>query len=354
MDLVVHEVLKNGSLVEVYKASGGDWGGNIIDAEFVAFLKKFFENDKCLEELWNSAPEDALDFERDFEAKKRQVSNSLSGKIRLTLPLRLQQFSNKLVKDPKKKDSISFAHMYVQNEEFKQFFAVIKDKIISLIKNILKETGKIDLVLLVGGLSSSKYIFQEIKQHPSFSGIKFISPKDPGLVVLKGAVLFGHNPQAVTARVCRYTYGIGVLKDFDERIHPNSKCAIVDGDKVCQDVLDVLVYEGDTVHYDETMTYTSHSSHRQRNQKNALIKKELFQARGVVKGKPTFVTDDGVESVGKFLNHPPEGGWSDLVNFETKFYFGQTNIRIEDYDITNKVQIKCEFELDEYKTGVSP
>lgn len=38
---------------------------------------------------------------------------------------------------------------------------------------------------------------------------KVIVPRDAGLAVLKGAVLFGHQPKTISARVCKYTYGIG-------------------------------------------------------------------------------------------------------------------------------------------------
>lgn len=81
---------------------------------------------------------DALDFERDFEAKKRQISSNMRGSIRLQLPQRLKQFANTEVLDQHTR-TLTFAHMYVQNEQFKSFFMVAKNKIIGILKDILVE-----------------------------------------------------------------------------------------------------------------------------------------------------------------------------------------------------------------------
>lgn len=73
VDIIVHKILDDGTLAEVYKASGGAWGGTVVDKEFKKFVSSLFDNDNCLEELWNLAPMDALDLEREFEAKKEML-----------------------------------------------------------------------------------------------------------------------------------------------------------------------------------------------------------------------------------------------------------------------------------------
>lgn len=83
------------------------------------------------------------------------------------------------------------------------------------------ELEKIDYIFMVGGFSGSEFLTNEIKSNPAFSSIKSISPNEPGTAVLKGTVLFGYNPRAVSARICRYTYGFSVLRDFDSKIHPH-------------------------------------------------------------------------------------------------------------------------------------
>ncbi|XP_065930489.1 heat shock 70 kDa protein 12A [Magallana gigas] len=345
IDIVVHKIMEDGTLAEVYKASGGDWGGTIVDAQFKDFVNELFKNKECFENLWELAPLDALDFEREFEAKKRQISSNTKGNIRLQLPARLMQFANTAIQK-EHKQTLTLAHMHVQNDHFKSFFTTPKDKIIGILKNILVEIGTINFIILVGGFSGSKFLTDEIKNNPAFSSIKFISPNEPGTVVLKGAVLFGYNPRAVSARICRYTYGFSVLEDFDSKIHPQSKHIIVDEEEKCDDVFSVLVYKDELVKYEEERTHMTYSSHRNEDRKFVTLKDELFQAKNVVRGQLAFVTDEGFKAIGKVVSTPPENGWPDRVDHTTKIYFGQTSIRIECCDTANKEKIKASFELE--------
>ena len=342
MDIVVHEIMDDNTLVEVYKASGGPWGGTVVDEEFKKFVYKLFDNESCLEELWKIAPLDALDLERDFEAKKRNVR--ASGKLTLRLPQRLKMFSNTNIQDGN--NSVTLEHMYIENDEFKSFFTAAKNAIIKIIENILKDIGQIDSVILVGGFSCSKFLRDEVMAYPAFSNIKFLSPFDPGLVVLQGAVLYGYNPQAVSARKARYTYGMRVMRHFNPKIHPESKCSMVDGNLVCKDVFYTVVYEGDLLRYDDEKTYKAMSNHTSKARKSMPIKLELFQAKDIHRDQVVFATDDGMTSVGKIILWPPEEGWPDIVKYELKFYFGQTNIGIESYETGNNIKLKTTFELD--------
>lgn len=175
IDIVVHKIMENGTLAEVYKASGGHWGGTIVDKEFQAFVYRLFKNEQCINQLWEKAPLDALEFEREFETKKRQISDDDDDAISLRLPDRLKMFANVEIGD-QKNDSITFAHMYVQNKEFREFFKTARDKIIGIIENIFAEVENIDFIILVGGFLCSNFLQNEIKSHPSFSSTKLISP----------------------------------------------------------------------------------------------------------------------------------------------------------------------------------
>lgn len=50
MDIVVHKIMEDDTLVEVYKDSGGDWGGTIVDAQFKEFVVGLLKNNYCLKE----------------------------------------------------------------------------------------------------------------------------------------------------------------------------------------------------------------------------------------------------------------------------------------------------------------
>jgi hypothetical protein len=68
-----------------------------------------------------------------------------------------------------------------------------------------------------GGFSGCKILQDKIRSF--FPNYHVIVPEDAELAVLKGAVLFGHKPDYIVARIARYTYGVSVMNDFNPAIH---------------------------------------------------------------------------------------------------------------------------------------
>jgi hypothetical protein len=56
-----------------------------------------------------------------------------------------------------------------------------------------------------------------------------VVPEDAELAVLKGAVLFGHKPDYIVARIARYTYGVRISSDFNQDIHEPGRCVVKNG-----------------------------------------------------------------------------------------------------------------------------
>ena len=60
-------------------------------------------------------------------------------------------------------------------------------------------------------------------------GDRVVKPAQPGLAVLRGAVMFGLNQKAITSRIMKCSYGISTTKswrDFDASV---SKFVLFDG-----------------------------------------------------------------------------------------------------------------------------
>jgi len=60
----------------------------------------------------------------------------------------------------------------------------------------------------------------------AFEGRTVIIPDEAGLVVLKGAVEFGHQTRLITSRCVKYTYGYASTRIFDASKHPQEKMII--------------------------------------------------------------------------------------------------------------------------------
>jgi hypothetical protein len=64
----------------------------------------------------------------------------------------------------------------------------------------------------------------------AFPDLSILVPREPGMVVLKGAVLLGFEPELVTSRISRFTYGISIRRSFKEGVDPEyKKRELVDG-----------------------------------------------------------------------------------------------------------------------------
>lgn len=84
------------------------------------------------------------------------------------------------------------------------------------------QTGRdVSTILLVGGFSNSP-MFQDAMRE-TFKDKKLIIPKDAEFAVLKGSVIFGHNPVTIVPRVAEFSYGVLVYRNFQDGVHPNSK-----------------------------------------------------------------------------------------------------------------------------------
>lgn len=63
---------------------------------------------------------------------------------------------------------------------------------------------------MVGGFSELESVHESIKM--ASPEIRVITPADASPSVLKGGVLFGHDPDTVLFQVCPQSYGMAIYK----------------------------------------------------------------------------------------------------------------------------------------------
>lgn len=83
-----------------------------------------------------------------------------------------------------------------------------------------------------------------------------VIPQECGLAVLKGAVIFGHDPDIVAARIVKYTYGVGINTPFNNNNYLESKKKLINGKEYCTDKFDIYVNKGKFIHCNEEKTVT--------------------------------------------------------------------------------------------------
>ncbi|XP_069106430.1 heat shock 70 kDa protein 12A-like [Argopecten irradians] len=323
VDMTVHKVAEDGRLVEIWQASGGPWGGVTVDQTFYDFVVKTFGKE-FIEKFRNERAKEWMKLETEFETQKRKLKFDTNYDIKLELPARLIAESNLEVAD-----LTSYNKLGIENDEFKKFFQPSTKDIVYHIKSILTKVSHVDLILLVGGFATSRYVSRVIAD--AFPDKRVVVPLQAEVAVMYGAVLFGFEPLVINSRICRHTYGVKVYEVFKEGCHRPEHKAIVDGDIVCKDLFDGLVRKGDAVKIMETRSKNYISTHRDISRRFVTTGCGVYASTST---SPRYTTDDSCVRLGCINIEPPADGWPQTVNYNVNMFFGQTEFKVT---VTNDV-----------------
>ncbi|XP_052818080.1 heat shock 70 kDa protein 12A-like [Mya arenaria] len=320
-DLAVHEILDDQNLREIARSDGDAYGGILVDNAFQEFLSDFF-GFNVVQHLIET--HGYMEFRRKFETKKRGFKSDEKW-ININIPL-LE------LKDAFEACSVSYNDTvreanakYTGKAEIKRdmfkfsadimkcFFDKAVDGIVKFIKELRSndELSMIHTILMVGGFSESKYVQERIKN--DIRGVRLVIPIDPSLAVLKGAVLYGKNPQAITERMARYSYGFSVARSFKEETDPEELKITINGMQYCKKVFKKLITKGEVLKKGEVFgNIMGHTV--ETNTVLSFMLSSLLPAVAKVykstKEDPKYTTtEEECEELGKLIIHPPPSGW---------------------------------------------
>ncbi|XP_063413407.1 heat shock 70 kDa protein 12A-like [Mytilus trossulus] len=254
-DITVHEILTDGLLEEVVPPSSGAWGGTAIDDAYLRFLEKVF-GEKVVQELKLKELEDYTELIHEFEVKKRSIKTDTTDDVVITMPVGFIDIIKKhcggidtAIKKSPYSDSISISgqRLRVNPQKFRNLF---KPTINSLLKHLEQlfrhpKVSDIQYIIMVGGFSECELVQKEMKD--KFPKKKIIIPEEAGLAVLKGAVLYGHQPEKIKTRILKKTYGIQSWPEWDSEVHPETKRVRIEGTDRCKDVFYKFAVKGEKV-----------------------------------------------------------------------------------------------------------
>ncbi|XP_078411322.1 heat shock 70 kDa protein 12B-like isoform X2 [Cetorhinus maximus] len=252
VDLTVHQIEQpQGTLKELYKASGGPYGAVGVDLAFEKMLCQIFGTD-YVERFKVKRPAAWVDLMIAFEARKRTASPKRVNPLNISLPFSFidyyRKYKGQSVETALKKNSNKLVKWSSQGmlrmtpEAIAELFQPTVKQVVVHIENLMNkpEVAGVKFLFLVGGFAESPILQQAVQQ--AFSNIcRVIIPQDVGLTILKGAVLFGLDPTIVRVRRSPLTYGVGVLNKFVEGKHPREKLLVKEGTQWCTDVFDKFV-----------------------------------------------------------------------------------------------------------------
>ncbi|XP_060064403.1 heat shock 70 kDa protein 12A-like [Ylistrum balloti] len=352
IDIAVHEVQSDGSLNEIHKACGGDWGGTKVDYAFKLLLTGIIGN-KAFHFFQEKNKADMIALFRDFELKKRNIKpNALSSaKVTFRLPKALDDAC-------KHENNVDIAAIVESKLRFREYTSINADKlrisgnranelfkdsinhVVSHLKKLLKEPNMSEMnsILMVGGYSESPVLQNEIRTN--FPNIRVIVPQEAGLAVLKGAVIFGHEPTSIRARVCQFTYGVKTTLPFDSGKHANCKrFTSSTGEMRCRDIFDIHVSYGDRVNIGEPQAV---NSYRPVEPDQTTLSFEVYNS---IHKNPKYVTDAGCTKIGHLTITMPDTSKGLDRSVMVQMTFGNTELEVDATDKYTGEKVTAAFDF---------
>ncbi|XP_060065880.1 heat shock 70 kDa protein 12A-like [Ylistrum balloti] len=346
VDITVHEVQDDLKLKELYMANGGEWGGIMVDTEFMKLLSEIL-GDQVVKKFKEENQADYLELQRTFEVKKRSISSTQGSKITFALPISLldtfeqmnpnvdisQRLKSKFDKDI----TWNLDKMRLDKNLAKKLYSKSVKTIIDHISDLLRkpEIEHIKAILLVGGYSECPLLQEEIEK--KFPKKRLIIPKEAGLAVLQGAVINGHELDAITERISRLTYGVGTNMPFDSKIHDESRKFTDEGKTLCNGCFCVHVKQGEQVPVGLIGSTERYWVMEKDQTKLPVL---VYTSKNP---NPTYIDEDDCENIGEFIVEMTNTDRGLHRGVDVEFTFGGAEIEVTAYDIHSREEHKAYF-----------
>lgn len=333
IDLTVHQIEQDGRLKELCKSSGGAWGSIGVDCQFEMLLVAIF-GERLIQDFINKHPVSWLELMKTFEAKKRAFNPVRQHASNISLPFAFIHHYTSITRQSIEQAVSLYGDEHVQWSSqgmlrllypaMMRLFDPVVSTIIKHIHRVISHTqSHIQYLFLVGGFAESSVLQHAVRE--SFSDtLRVIIPHDMSLCILKGAVMYGLDPNRVNLRQSVVTYGVACLHKYDPSIHPLSKKVIKDGVEWCTGVFDTYVSCGQPIPQGYSITRTYKLA---RSSLHSTVLTLFATKHKSVK----FVTDPGVKKIGELrLNLSTNDKSSNEVHMTMTF--GDTEITVKGCD----------------------
>ncbi|XP_045161325.2 heat shock 70 kDa protein 12A-like [Mercenaria mercenaria] len=306
LDTTVHEVLPDGLLKELHAATGGAWGGQVVNEAFEDLIKDLVGND-VFRKFCTEKTNNWITLQKSFECRKREfTSHTETSDIDIPRGLAdiYKDITGKELKNERLIHNIKIVGdgdiLRLPPEVMKGLFAKATDKIVQHIEQLLKnkEIRGVSSILLVGGFSESQIVSKSIRDY--FQKLKVIAPGSSSSAILLGAVMYGINDKIIASRISPYTYGIHTRRKFDKKIHPKKRMVQLEGRQVVNNAFCKQIEKGETVYVGRDTKGTSFTVI---NRNNPLVFWKVCQTDDVA---PVFCDDTGCSCIGQLSVRIPE------------------------------------------------
>lgn len=202
-DITVQKISSTGIVHNLYKASGGPWGGNQINKVFFQLLVKLF-GETAFRDFCENSLVDFVNLTQKIEIAKRKISIIGDRSVVIETPPSLVHTEEEIeclknaIQEANLQDMVNakLGKLIIKNVYFLKYFQIICGKTVDLVTSIIQNDNlQVRSIVLVGGFSESIVVQKIFKD--SFPKNNVLIPMEAGMAVLKGAVIYGFNSSIV-------------------------------------------------------------------------------------------------------------------------------------------------------------
>ncbi|KAL3857065.1 hypothetical protein ACJMK2_011761 [Sinanodonta woodiana] len=339
IDITAVEVLEKDQLKQIMAAHGGPWGAQRINDAFSQLVTEVFKT-KDGSPFASCTRADLFKMEIEFERQKVGLRGNLEPDeeyIKLPLPEKVwKELKEVIIKDEDNK----YAHYFEKTEDGLYFKPnIISEKlfgeslqvIMTYLQSIIRTENA--QIVLVGGFAESGIVKDKFAE--VFPSRSINVPGNPFYAVLKGADLYGQDPDILKSRISRFTYVPDVCVPFNPAEDPSEKKMVNSTGRIlCKDVFSIHVRSNQVVFLNEEQPAQAYNP-LEKDQKQ--MRCDIYQTESV---EPKYVTDAGCEKIVVILIEMPDvtGGTNRKV--EVTMIYGGTELRVKCVDETTGKEFK--------------
>lgn len=306
-------------------------GSGHVDNAFLQFLVRLL-GAPAVREFLDENKLELFQLLRDFESTKRLVTTSMKKSLQVRIPVGLERICRKIHKGEtmssvvaksmyRDKVKVGDNKLHIEPSLCYDLFRATCAQIARSIKTVLASAKGCSILILVGGMASSTIVQEMLKDELDKTNIKhIIVPPEPELAVLKGAVMFGHQPRSIFQRVIRYTYGLRKAKLFNPDIHPEDRLVTLQGMDFITDVFCPFITAGSRA----PVGFMSYDSLTSIEPFQKVIEIDVYFSSEL---NPIYVTDKNCWLLGKIEYHIPNPSHEERTIY-IEFIFGDTELMI--------------------------
>lgn len=327
------------------KASGNGCGGTSVDDAFIQLFVRIFGG-PLLNSLKSESPESYLYLLRSIENVKRTFQPTQTRKVNLTIPYAAlndlcQSNFGENIKNVVSSSTLACYieickdKMRIDPVFAKSLFKATCDNVIALIQSVLQQgtTSNLSSILLVGGFAECKMV--QIALKTAFPNIHIILQDDSGIIVLKGAVLFGYKSDIISSRIARYTYGVSCYMPFNESIHDQKRKVFHNGKTKCRNTFHTFMEINTSI----PLGHTNEKIYSTQEKNGCLIQVYTTGNENVM-----YTDTEECTLLGEFrICFENQGGKQRELKVE--FNFGDTEFSVTVVDLESNSETKQFFEI---------